>query len=219
MWRTELDAKTLDAFSEFRRPHPVVVLSSDKENYFRSRFDAAHELGHLILHWHVDKKTLKRGSDFKLIEDQAHRFAGAFLLPAASYKNDLYLPNLDAFRSLKPIWNTSISMQIMRCIQLGLVDKYQQKRLWINMSRRKWRQQEPLDDSTQAEKPKLICKSIYMLIDEKVKTRGQITADLALSAPDIEKLCELPEGYMQGYQDEEIPMLKEKNANILPFKR
>ncbi len=219
VWRTELEAKTLDAFSEFREPHPVVVLSSDKENYFRSRFDAAHELGHLLLHRHIDRTTLNKSSEFKKIEEQAHRFAGAFLLPATSYSNDLWAPTLDAFRTLKPQWNVSIAMQIMRSKQLHLIDEDQQKRLWINMSRRKWRQKEPLDDSTPAEKPGLINKSIKMLVDEKVRTRDQIVSDLSLSALDIEKLCELPEGYMRNIQDEELPRLKGKNAKILPFKR
>ena len=29
---------------------PFVLLSSDKMNYFRSRFDLAHEIGHLVVH-------------------------------------------------------------------------------------------------------------------------------------------------------------------------
>ena len=57
VWRTAFEADTLDAFSECRSPHPVVVLSSDKENYYRSRFDAAHELGHLVLHRNVEEKS------------------------------------------------------------------------------------------------------------------------------------------------------------------
>jgi transcriptional regulator with XRE-family HTH domain len=86
VWRTVFDAEALDAFSEYRKPHPVIVLSSDKTNYFRSRFDASHELGHLILHRNVDQTTLNKSTDFKIIEDQAHLFASAFLLPSVPYK-------------------------------------------------------------------------------------------------------------------------------------
>lgn len=153
VWRTAFEAETLDAFSEFRLPHPVIVLSSDKENYFRSRFDAAHELGHIVLHKNVDQTTLNKSSDYKTIESQAHLFAGAFLLPATSYSKDLRPPSLDTFRSLKPRWNVSISMQIMRCRHLRLINENQEKRLWINLARRKWKINEPLDDSTPVEKP------------------------------------------------------------------
>lgn len=217
--RTSLEAETLDAFSEFRLPHPIVVLSSDKENYFRSRFDAAHELGHLILHRKVDQTTLNKSSDFKFIEQQAHHFAAAFLLPAHSYSNDLWSPTLDAFRSLKPRWNVSISMQIMRCKQLELIDEAQQKRLWINLSRRKWRTNEPLDDSTPPEKSNLINKSIEMLVDEKVKSKAQIAEDLFLSPTDIERISELPAGYIKNMPEVIQPTFKDNGSNILPFKR
>ena len=54
---------------------PVVVLGTDKNDRARSRFDGAHELGHLVVHgdqiWGV-----------KEVEHQAHAFAAAFLMPA-----------------------------------------------------------------------------------------------------------------------------------------
>jgi len=218
-WRTAFEAVTLDAFSEFRLPHPLVVLSSDKENYFRSRFDAAHELGHIICHRHVDQSTLNTPAEFKLIEQQAHHFAAAFLLPATSFSKDFRVPSLDTFRTLKPKWNVSIAMQIMRCKQLKLIDGHQEKRMWINLARRKWKKSEPLDDSTPAEKPNLINKSINMLIDEKVKTKEQIAIDLSFSPSDVEKICELPIGYMRNASDVSLPALKLGNSNILPFKR
>lgn len=219
VWRTAFEAETLDAFSEFRLPHPVIVLSSDKENYFRSRFDAAHELGHIVLHKNVDQTTLNKSSDYKTIESQAHLFAGAFLLPATSYSKDLRPPSLDTFRSLKPRWNVSISMQIMRCRHLRLINENQEKRLWINLARRKWKINEPLDDSTPVEKPTLISKSIKMLVDEKVKSKDQVAQDLSLSAQDIENISELPFGYLRNISDVDQPTFKKENAKILPFKR
>lgn len=220
VWRTALEAETLDAFSECRTPHPIIVLSSDKENYYRSRFDAAHELGHIILHRHIEQATLNRSSDMKVIEDQAHLFAGAFLLPATTYSKDLWAPTLDAFRSLKPRWNASIAMQIMRSRHLGLVTEQQQKRLWINLARRKWRATEPLDDSTPAEKPTLIGNSIKMLIEENVRTKEQLVKDLSLYPQDIENICELPLGYLRNGNDSESQLrLKIENNKIIPFKR
>ena len=67
------------------RDSPIVVLGSDKGAAVRSRFDAAHELAHLLLHSKFDEKDLKNATRFKQIERQADRFAGAFILPATTF--------------------------------------------------------------------------------------------------------------------------------------
>ena len=220
VWRTPFEADTLDAFSEFRLPHSIVVLSSDKENYFRSRFDVAHELGHLVLHNNVDNKTLKRSSDFKIIEQQAHHFASAFLMPAVAYSKELWNVSIDAFRSLKPRWNASIAVQIMRSSQLEVVDEDQKKRLWINLSRRGWRKREPLDDSTPSEKPNLISQGIRMLIDEHVKTVDQLAIDLNLSVSEIERLSGLEPGSLSAkHRSPAQPSFKISGQKVVPFKR
>lgn len=219
VWRTPFEAEKLDAFSEFRMPHPVIVLSADKQNYYRSRFDAAHELGHLILHRNIDQSLLQKTTDFRFIEDQAHRFAGAFLLPAVAYSNEVWASSIDAFRALKPRWDASIAFQVHRCHDLGLVDDAQAKRLWINLSRRGWRKQEPLDDSTIAERPNLIRRSIEMLIKEGVLTKEQLVADLCLSASDIEKLAELPAGFLGGQPTLAMPNLKKQGEKVVRFRR
>lgn len=216
VWQTKFEAETQDAFSEYREPHPFVVLSSDKENYFRSRFNAAHELGHLILHRHIDKTTLNKKADFKLIEDQAHLFAGAFLAPATSYVNDLSSISIDAFRALKPRWNVTIAMQISRVANLGLISESEEKRLWINLSRRNWRKSEPLDDSTESEKPQLIKQSFKMLIDEEVKTKEQIISELEFAPIDVENIIE-ERGYFKSFRDSITPVLKPTGSKIIPF--
>ena len=220
VWRTPFEARTLDGFSEFRSPHPMVVLSLDKQNKYRSRFDAAHELGHLVLHRDIDGRALRRSSDFRLIENQAHRFAGAFLLPETSYCNELWSVSLDAFRSLKPRWNVSIALQIVRARELGIVDERQQKRLWINLARRGWRTREPLDDSEPAEKASLITQGMQMLVDNKVRTGIQMAQDLSLSVPELEKLTEVMPGTLTaGARPAVRPVLKTSGEKVVPFRR
>ncbi len=48
--RLPLDSAGVDAFSLPFPDHPVVVLGADKNDRARCRFDAAHELAHLVLH-------------------------------------------------------------------------------------------------------------------------------------------------------------------------
>ena len=220
VWRTAFEAETLDAFSEYRSPQPVVVLSSDKGNYYRSRFDAAHELGHLVLHRNVDGKSLNRSSDFKLLENQAHQFASTFLLPAMAYSKELWAVSLDAFRSLKPRWNASIALQIVRARQLGMVNENQEKRLWINLSRRGWRKREPLDDAVPSEKPGLVAEGMRMLVNNKVRTGEQMAQDINLSAYELERLTEAEPGTLTGgVRPAPRPVLKLGGENVVPFKR
>ena len=142
--RQELGAAKLDAFSEWSETErtPYIVLGADKSSAVRSRHDAAHELAHMILHRFMD--DLPQGS-FKMIEEQAHRFAGAFLLPAKTFAGD-FCPNLDALCSMKITWRVSIQAMIVRAGNLGLIDDDQKTRLFVNLSRRGWRMREPYDD-------------------------------------------------------------------------
>lgn len=214
--QSALGAETLDAFSEFDGVCPYVFLNSDKNVLVRSRFNCAHELGHLVLHRKVQKKHLSRASDFKVIENQAHHFGGAFLIPARSFERDSWGLNLDSFRSLKPTWKISIAALISRAAQLKMLDDEAAKRLWINLSRRGWRQREPLDDLP-CEQPRMLAKAADALIKNKIKTREQIIDDLALTASDVSELLSAdPELFRSG---DDGPTLKALVSNVLQFRR
>ena len=206
--RGELEAESLDAYSQRLRDseHPFVFLGSDKASAARSRHDASHELGHLILHQNVDAKSIRNRILFKLIEDQAHRFAAAFNLPAKGFSEQLWAPTLDAFLALKPHWKVAIAAMIMRCEQLGIITEQQARRLWINMSRRGWRKHEPLDERLTAEHPRLLRRSFELLVNEGIKTPEQILTDLALNATDVESLACLENAYLSGQAPEIVAM-------------
>ena len=70
----------MDACLVDHHDRPVVVLGADKGQSDRSPFDAAHELGHLVLHRPEHAGTRE-------VETQAHRFAAAFLMPADAIRN------------------------------------------------------------------------------------------------------------------------------------
>jgi Zn-dependent peptidase ImmA (M78 family)/DNA-binding XRE family transcriptional regulator len=200
--RTALEAETLDAFSQWcvQDSTPYIVLGADKGSASRSRFDAAHELGHLILHRNVEARKINNSVIHRIMEQQAHRFAAAFLLPAKSFANEIWSPTLDGFAVMKKYWKVSIGTMISRCEQLEIFNEEQARRCWINMGRRGWRVKEPLDDQLPPEEPRLVKRSIQMLIDEGIKTREQIISELRLPAADIEDLAGLPRGYFNGLE-------------------
>jgi Zn-dependent peptidase ImmA (M78 family) len=83
----------------------------------------------------------------KQIEREANRFAGAFfLLPQTSFTNEVHTTRLDAFIELKRRWKVAIQAMVYRCKNLEIFDEYQITNLYIQISRRKWKTKEPLDD-------------------------------------------------------------------------
>jgi Zn-dependent peptidase ImmA (M78 family)/DNA-binding XRE family transcriptional regulator len=211
--RINMAAETLDAFSQWSTSIgiPFVLVGKDRASAVRSRFDAAHELGHLLLHRNVDRKRINSKEDFKLIEKQAHRFAAAFLLPGKAFADELWTPSLDGFLALKERWRVSISMMIMRCESIGITEKEETQRLYINYNRRGWRAEEPLDSVLKHEEPKILRRSFEALIQEGIKSRQQIVDDLALPPREVEQLGGLPPGFFSGNQAEvkAFPALKE----------
>jgi Zn-dependent peptidase ImmA (M78 family) len=198
--RTELGASTLDAFSQWDEigSRAYVILGSDKASAVRSRFDIAHELGHLVLHRAVRVPVVRRGEMHKLMEEQAHRFAGAFLLPARSFAASVPFPGLDLFRELKPKWKVSIALMIRRCLNIGLITRLQYEALYEQYGRRRWRTKEPLDELLQFEQPRLLRRALELVVSHGVLSRQQIVERCALPAAEIEPLVGLPEGYLDG---------------------
>ncbi len=196
--RIELYADSLDAFSRWCSVDrtPYIILGADKQLACRSRFDAAHELGHLVLHRNIEPKHLNSASDFRLIEQQAHRFAAAFLVPASTFAKDFYAPTLDSFRVLKSKWLVAIGVFIKRAGDLNFVDERGEQKLWINYNRRGWRRTEPLDDKIPIEQPRLLLRAIETLLFEGVLTIEQLLAKILLNVRDIEDLTTLPSGYL-----------------------
>lgn len=195
--RGKLDAADLNAFSEWLdNDFPYVFLGTDKSICARSRFDAAHEFGHLILHRNIPKRQYGTPADFKILEQQAHRFAAAFLLPPEQFFTELWAPTLSAFESLKGKWKASIKCMIVHSHRYGLLSESQYQRMMINYNR-KYKSGEPLDNILPPEAPRFLARCVEMLIEEKIKTKEELLIDLPFAPSDIEELTNLPTGYFR----------------------
>jgi Zn-dependent peptidase ImmA (M78 family) len=158
--------------------------------------DASHEVGHAILHRRVKKKLTTNPALFKLMEAQAFRFAGAFLLPATSFTAEAHTISLDVLKSLKVKWVVAIQAMIMRASHLGLLNEAREANLWRAVGRRGWRTKEPLDDIVEPERPRLLRRSFDMLIQNGIDPAANLSAELCIRPEDMETVCGLPPGYL-----------------------
>ncbi len=198
MCRFEIDGENIEAFSFWNGPRPFVFLASEKESAARARFDVAHELGHLILHRWIGAEELEDAKHLRLIEQEANRFAGAFLLPRKAFPNEVYTTRLDAFVDLKRRWKVAIQAMVYRCKDLGIFDEYQITNLYKQISARKWRTKEPLDDpdAYPLEKPGALRKAVELIVGSGKKHPEEIAADMKLSPSLVETICGLPSGFI-----------------------
>jgi Zn-dependent peptidase ImmA (M78 family)/transcriptional regulator with XRE-family HTH domain len=183
--RTDIvDAPALDAFSCWIGIRPFVFLSADR-TAVRSRFDAAHELGHLILHSGITPEQMEDDAIHSRVEREANQFAGAFLLPRESFRTEIHSTRLNSFIALKRRWGVSIGAMVSRCRDIGVIGDYEFRRLRKLMSHYGYIKFEPLDGEIPPEEPTLLKRSIDLLIAKNVKDAAAILADLRLSPETI----------------------------------
>lgn len=135
--RVHTSLEKVDAFCVPYQDRPVIVLGADKGLRDRSRFDAAHELGHLVMHTADDEGS-------KVAEQQAHRFAAAFLMPASDIRHELPdKANWPRLVELKGKWQVSIAALLMRAKTLEVMPPNAYTQAYKFMSMRGWRKVEP----------------------------------------------------------------------------
>jgi Zn-dependent peptidase ImmA (M78 family)/transcriptional regulator with XRE-family HTH domain len=196
--RIDLEADTLDALSQWSTydSTPYIFLSSSKNSAARSRFDIAHEFGHLTFHKCLGRNIFNNPVEHSILEKQAHRFSSAFLMPARTFTNDLISPTLERFWALKEKWQVSIGAMIMRCLHLEIIDEEYARKLWINYNRRGWAKHEPLDDRLPIEQPKILRRSFELLVKENILAREDITSQLPYPITALEEIINLPKGFL-----------------------
>jgi Zn-dependent peptidase ImmA (M78 family)/transcriptional regulator with XRE-family HTH domain len=196
--RTQFEARTLDAFSEWSSDddRPYIVLNADKRAAVRSRFDAAHELAHILIHRPCDAPLDPRS--FKTLETQAHRFAGAFLAPADAFAAGFHPgAGLDHLLELKNHWRVSLAALARRACDLGLVSPFQYRRYMTEIGRRGWRSREPLDDEFPCEEPRLIRRSVELLLQGRIVHASAFGHIGAGSIRDVQDALGLPDGCLE----------------------
>lgn len=205
----------VDACSEVINNTAIFFIRTNAISACRLRFDLAHELGHLILHSEITKEELEDKEILDRIEKEANMFASAFLLPREEFSNEVLALSLDHFVNLKSRWKVSIAAMIYRCKELGIFSDSQVLYLRKQISLKKWRTIEPLDDVIAIEKPKLLSNAIKLIIINNLQTKDQINKSINIPKQDLLVLSNLPLDYL----DEKIDLkIKQNILNFNDFK-
>jgi Zn-dependent peptidase ImmA (M78 family)/DNA-binding XRE family transcriptional regulator len=165
--RFELGSDQIDAFSCWINQKPHIFLGSDKRSCCRSRFDAAHELGHILLHRDISQEDLDRKSVRERIEYEADLFAGAFLLPSNSMFREFYSTRMNHLIGLKKRWRVSIQAIAHRAKNLGIIDEDLYILFRKNISFHKWNRVEPLDKEIPLEQPRWLLKCWDLFVQRR----------------------------------------------------
>lgn len=172
------DTDTVDAFSMWRRNKAYVFLNCIKTAEHQ-RFDAAHELGHLVLHKHGGP----RGRE---AEHEANQFASSFLMPRSDVLAQLsYVDTLDKLIAHKKRWKVSLAALNHRVHKLGMTSEWEYRTFCIQIQQMGYRKIEPrgIDRETSSAWQQVLSD----LRNDKI-TKSKIADDLALPTHEIENL-------------------------------
>ena len=203
------DSRRLDAFSLWQGGHPLIFLNSEKGSASRNRFDAAHELGHLVLH-----------SDYlpgnKIQELQANQFASAFLLPRQTFMKECPRRLVwKHFLELKHRWKVSLPALVRRAKDLKIISEDTYKRANVQIAKNGWRGgNEPVEP--EIEYPTILSQAFNLLNDEGWSI-SKIAKELSLSEVDLKWLVfmdstgrdEIEEFQLPSSVDENLPLLRD----------
>jgi Zn-dependent peptidase ImmA (M78 family)/DNA-binding XRE family transcriptional regulator len=149
----------------------------------RKRFNLAHELGHMVL---------APGPGVNE-EKAAHRFAGAFLMPADVLRSEVGAHrssiSIGEFAALKERFGVSIQALAYRCKDLGIINQTVFARLFRVFAERGWRTfpfAEPGTIEPAAEEPRRFERLCYRALAENVIGEARAAELLNISVRELD---------------------------------
>ena len=178
LFSLSLKAKEVDAFSMWQSNVPFIFLNMQKSAE-HSRFDAAHELGHLVLHKHAAPQG-------RQAEKEADAFASAFLMPRASVLANIpKLASVEQIIRLKKIWGVSAAALTYRYHYLKVITAWHYRSLFVQLSKRGFTKNEP--EPATHESSQLLQKVFKALRKEGI-TRQRVARELYISTAELDDL-------------------------------
>ncbi|HEF5706552.1 XRE family transcriptional regulator [Bacillus wiedmannii] len=187
----KMDNEKIDACTVVYNNRPYILLNEERLSSVRLRFNIAHEMGHLLLHSSYVERDVNDRSKHKRIEQEANRFASAFLMPESTIVPELSSSGLDYLLILKEHWKVSVQAIIYRAEELGVYTQDYALYLRQQISRKKWRLVEPLDENIPIEKPSLFKQALNLIINKCNITLEEISFQTGLTIQELSIICDL----------------------------
>ncbi len=129
--------REVDAFSLWNERRPTIFLVMEKGSTSRTRMDASHELGHLLMHADVAAGSPQ-------LERQATHFGSAFLMPRDSFFHEAPSRiDWDHVWELKRRWKVSGAAIVRRSYDLGVISEAAYRRAFMHLNQTGEREREP----------------------------------------------------------------------------
>lgn len=154
--RMRFDTAKVDAVSWWTPGDPPIFALNETMPADRERLTLAHELGHIVMHDAVRPE----------MEDEANRFAGAFLLPAEDIRSQLRGASLQTLAGLKPYWRVSMQALLVQAERIGAITPRRAKSLWAEISRSGYRTREPAELDFPKEETSLLSELVELHVSD-----------------------------------------------------
>ncbi|MET9614993.1 helix-turn-helix domain-containing protein [Kitasatospora indigofera] len=167
----------VDAFSFIRDGRPYIFLNTMK-TAGRSRFDVAHELGHLVMHSDDDSGTRTRAA-----EKEADEFASNLLMPRRSIASRIpENPTTDQIIRLKRHWNVSALALTYRLQSIGKLTEWQYRQTLIELGRLGYRTGEPGEGQRESS---LLLQKVFGSLWERKVSLHEVADELHTSLEEL----------------------------------
>jgi len=185
----KIDGLTARVLRPNRPGLPVIVINST-DWAERKRFNLAHELGHMVVEvgQHIDGERV------------AHRFAGAFLMPADAFRGEVGKHrtsiSLAELARLKKIFGASFQAITYRCKDLGIFSDALVRSLFNEFTRRGWRSppyKEAGALSPELEEPSRLKALCYRAVAEGAVSESRAAELLGISVHELNRRMDDPE--------------------------
>jgi Zn-dependent peptidase ImmA (M78 family)/DNA-binding transcriptional regulator YiaG len=173
---------TVDAFSFWLNERPYVFLSMAKSAE-RSRFDLAHELGHLVMHTRIPIEIQGSG---RQVESEADAFAAALLMP----RRDLMArsgrePAVPQILRLRSYYRVSAMAMTRRLRDVGRLTDWSYRQNCVALSQRGFRSGEP--EGIARERSRVFA-TVFPALRTQGITTSAVCSELGITPQDLHAL-------------------------------
>ncbi len=172
------ETRNVDAYSCWRNNIPYIFLNTYKSAE-RSRFDALHELGHLVLHRHGKPQGREA-------EAEADQFASFFLMPYMDLLGNVprRITALNQLINFKKRWGVSVAALAYRLHKSGVLSDWQYRNFCIQINQ-EYAQSEPQGLPRERS---VVLEKIFRELWKERATRDHVAKELRIPSQELDGL-------------------------------